>query len=309
MPPDLVAAWRVDRVSRLDSAATATDRLRELAIWAALEPEPDQLTRMRARVAATVNGRDLDAPVFEDGLARRLWLLGLDDRAVIWDPAGLPHRDAGELEWTARQLHRLERWDAGIRAADRARAGAASMVPLRAHDEGVRSLMFPSPYLRELHAAVRGRAISPELVAAVAREESRWNPDVVSVVGARGLMQLMPETASDIAATLEAGTVRTDDLFDPAVALRFGAAELDRLLAAFGGFRPAAIAAYNAGEPQARVWLEGCGTGCDAATYVATISFQATRGYTADVLWAASVYRDLWAAAPVADVQVTARTR
>jgi soluble lytic murein transglycosylase len=131
------------------------------------------------------------------------------------------------------------------------------------------------------------------LVAAVAREESRWNPEAVSSVGARGLMQLMPATAAGLSTRLEQATGAPTDLFDPSVALRLGTAELQRLLDEFDGFTPAVVAAYNAGEAQARLWLDQCGTGCDETSYVAAISFGATRSYTADVLWAASMYREL----------------
>ncbi len=308
MPADLVASWRAARRDAVDTLASAVgvgDRLRELAAWAALEPDPRHLDEIRDRLRSTVGAGDAAAPVLEDGVARRLWVIGLDDRAVRWHPSGLPDRDAAELVWSATQLQRLGHSALGLRAADRARVRMAPDVPLRAHDESIRRLMFPSPHPAELDASVRDFGIPAEVVAAVAREESRWDPDVVSAVGARGLMQLMPATAVRVGRTVGAGEIRPDDLFDPAVSLRLGAAELDRLRTAFRGFLPAAIAAYNAGEAQARLWLSECGTRCDEATYVATISFRATRGYTADVLWAASMYREIQASSRSPDPTVT----
>jgi soluble lytic murein transglycosylase len=84
-----------------------------------------------------------------------------------------------------------------------------------------------------------------------------------------------------------------DDLFDPRTNLGLGAAELGRLLELFEGRRAPAVAAYNAGEVQAGIWLEQCGGACPDALYVANISFAATRAYTAAVLAAADAYAAL----------------
>ncbi len=106
-------------------------------------------------------------------------------------------------------------------------------------------------------------------------------------------MQLMPATGAAVAARLGIG-VTADELFDPAVNLRLGTAELARLLAVFDGHLAAAVAAYNAGEDQARLWLSQCGD-CGEARYVAGISFTATRLYTSDVLAAMRAYDELFA--------------
>jgi tetratricopeptide (TPR) repeat protein len=309
MPSELIGRWREDRMTDLDAALTDAGQVQRLAVWATLEPDARRLGEIRSHVEALVGSPAGSAPVFDDGVARQLWLLGLEERAITWDPSGLPGRNAAEMVWSAAQLERFGRSDLALRVADRARARLASSIPLRAHLDPIRELMFPMPYPQQLSAAVEGCAVPPTLVAAVAREESRWNPGVVSVVGARGLMQLMPATAARVATSLGKGPVRADELFEPAIALRLGAAELDRLLEAFDGFRPAAIASYNAGEAQARLWLEQCGPGCDAARYVATVTFSSTRRYTADVLWAESMYEQKMAAPPEAGRKsVTVRT-
>jgi soluble lytic murein transglycosylase len=113
----------------------------------------------------------------------------------------------------------------------------------------------------------------------------------------------MPATAVSVAERIGAAPPTADDLFDPGTNLGLGAAELGRLLKLFGGRRAPAVAAYNAGEVQAGIWLDQCGTGCSDALYVANISFAATRAYTAAVLAAADGYVDLGmpAAAPLSD--------
>jgi len=132
------------------------------------------------------------------------------------------------------------------------------------------------------------------LLAGVAREESRWDPRALSAVGARGLVQLMPTTAIAVAATCDLPKPSADDLFDPGLNLRIGATELGRLIETFGGRWAPAVAAYNAGEIQARLWLDQCGSDCTSALYLQNISFGSTRAYTAGVLAAAFNYGELY---------------
>jgi soluble lytic murein transglycosylase-like protein len=87
--------------------------------------------------------------------------------------------------------------------------------------------------------AARSSAIDPKLVKSVVLIESAFNPAAVSRKGARGLMQLMPDTA------FRYGVRNT---FDPAENIAGGARHLAYLLGLYGGDLPRALAAYNAGE-------------------------------------------------------------
>ena len=103
----------------------------------------------------------------------------------------------------------------------------------------------PKPRLTmtDIHAHIKQVAlrhgISPLLVAAIIEAESEFNPRAVSRKGARGLMQLMPATASSL-------SVRNS--FDPYENIDGGVRHLRRLLDRFHGNIPLAVAAYNAGE-------------------------------------------------------------
>jgi soluble lytic murein transglycosylase len=103
-------------------------------------------------------------------------------------------------------------------------------------------------------------------------------------------MQLMPATAVATGAANSRPEPSPEDLFEPLISLDLGAAELGRLLRVFEGNRAAAVAAYNAGEAQARLWLEQCGPGCTEARFMAGVSFSVTRAYTEAVLGAAAAY-------------------
>ncbi|MDQ2840781.1 MAG: lytic transglycosylase domain-containing protein [Acidobacteriota bacterium] len=90
--------------------------------------------------------------------------------------------------------------------------------------------------------AAKKQALSPELVRAVMRQESGFKPCAVSVKGAQGLMQLMPETAAQLHVT---------DPFDPEQNVQAGAAFLKQLLKKYNGDLRLALVAYNAGATRA----------------------------------------------------------
>ncbi len=90
-----------------------------------------------------------------------------------------------------------------------------------------------------IESAAIETGIHPDLLLAVTQVESNFDPTAVSVKGAQGLMQLMPETASSLGVS---------DPFDPVENVRGGARHLRRLLDLFGGDKRLALAAYNAGE-------------------------------------------------------------
>jgi soluble lytic murein transglycosylase-like protein len=87
-------------------------------------------------------------------------------------------------------------------------------------------------------AAATRHGLDPNLVRAVITAESDWDPATVSHAGAQGLMQLMPETASDLAVA---------DPFDPVQNIDGGARYLAMMLERFGGDEAKALAAYNWG--------------------------------------------------------------
>lgn len=95
------------------------------------------------------------------------------------------------------------------------------------------------PYMREIEAAAARYGVPERLVSAVIRAESGFNPRAVSRKGARGLMQLMPSTAS---------TLGVRDSFDPRQNIDGGVRHLRMLLDRFSHNLPLALAAYNAGE-------------------------------------------------------------
>jgi soluble lytic murein transglycosylase len=152
---------------------------------------------------------------------------------------------------------------------------------------------YPLGWRTELNDAATRAALDPYLVAAVVREESSFDPQARSRVGARGLMQLMPDTARQLAKRrgLPAGD---DMLADPGANLALGSAYLSGLMKEFGEPR-LAVAAYNAGPARVREWWKGRATD-DLEVWVELIPFDETRFFVRRVMLSWEEYRRLYGA-------------
>jgi len=152
---------------------------------------------------------------------------------------------------------------------------------------------WPTPYaelFREI--AESGVRVEPGLVYAVMREESGYRPEVVSISGARGLLQIMPETGERLAQREALADFSPDDLFLPAVNIRLGSSYLEQLMTRFDGRKSAAIASYNAGAEAASRWLAEGPSEDDE--WVEAIPYDQTREYVKRVLRSLHVYRALY---------------
>jgi soluble lytic murein transglycosylase len=167
--------------------------------------------------------------------------------------------------------------------------GAVTPVP-RAFWE----MLYPTGWWSELREAAGRAAVDPLLVAAVVREESSFYPRARSRVGARGLMQLMPETARPMAQARQLLFGNAELLDDPAANLELGAAYLSGLLREFGDARLAA-AAYNAGPMRVREWW-GARRADDLEVWVEQIPFNETRAFVKRVMLSWDEYHRLYGA-------------
>lgn len=110
------------------------------------------------------------------------------------------------------------------------------------------SVVYPLKYEDLIDRYAKEHRLSPFLVAAVIFVESRFNEYAVSPMGARGLMQIMPQTASRIAKTLGDKNFSTDKLFEPERNIRYGTYYLKELLDRHQNNLDKALMAYNGGE-------------------------------------------------------------
>ncbi len=134
--------------------------------------------------------------------------------------------------------------------------------------------------------------LDPYLVAGVIYTESKFDPDAVSRTGARGLMQIMPDTGAEIAAKLGIEEFNADALFDPAVSVRFGCFYLQEQMQRFDKNVGVVLAAYNAGPNRAALWLSQYGMTDDGR--IRYIEYEETKNYVNRVLQAQENYHDLY---------------
>ncbi len=140
-------------------------------------------------------------------------------------------------------------------------------------------------------------APEPAISLAIIRQESLFDQHAVSRVGARGLMQLMPGTANDLARELGLSVSTADLTKNPALNLRLGTEFLRQMLNRYDGSAVLAMAAYNAGPGNANRWIRRFGDprdpNVDVRHWIESIPFAETRNYVQRVLEAAIVYRRL----------------
>ncbi|MCI2399747.1 lytic transglycosylase domain-containing protein [Aliiroseovarius subalbicans] len=166
------------------------------------------------------------------------------------------------------------------------------MIAKRAVKQGH---VLPRPYFPTPDIGRGNRTVPRALELAIARRESEFDPEVVSGVGARGLMQLMPGTASDMAARLDMEYSRPRLTSDPAYNTRLGSEYLALLIEQFGGNPVLISAGYNAGPSRSRRWSEQFGNvragSTDIVDWIEHIPFRETRNYVMRVTESLAVYR------------------
>ena len=158
--------------------------------------------------------------------------------------------------------------------------------------------LFPKRYTSMLRREALHQRIAPELVLALARQESSFNPRAVSSVGAMGLMQLMPTTARALMREEKNSAQRDTVFFDPATNTRLGTRYLARMVRAFGGRWSYALAAYNAGPGAVTRWRQRRGD-LPEDIFVEEIPYRETRDYVQKVLKWVQTYAFAHYVAPV----------
>ena len=153
------------------------------------------------------------------------------------------------------------------------------------------SLLFPQTYWALVQRQARANRLDPYLVMGLIRQESAFNARATSSAGARGLMQVMPKTASR---SKRPSRIRSTGarLYNPTYNVRFGCTYLRILLEDFDGKPEMALAAYNAGDFRVRDWLKS-NSFRDSSEFLEAIPIHATRVYVESVLRDAAIYRQL----------------
>ncbi|WEF23888.1 lytic transglycosylase domain-containing protein [Paracoccus sp. S3-43] len=161
----------------------------------------------------------------------------------------------------------------------------------RAADKGV---IHPAAHFPMTGLQDGDHQVPPELVLSIARQESEFNPAARSPVGARGLMQVMPDTARQMARQIREPFDLARLTADGGYNARLGAAYLAGLRDRFGASTALTASGYNAGPRRPARWLRDFGDlrrDMDPVDWVELIPFDETRNYVMRVTEAMPVYR------------------
>jgi soluble lytic murein transglycosylase len=205
------------------------------------------------------------------------------------------HADDG---WTLAGLA-LALQDAGanhlsITAAEKLAALAPANSP--APPAALGRLIYPLPYARLIQQEADRWNLDPLLLAAVIRQESRFESAATSSASAQGLMQIMPATAEWIAGQQGRGDFKPEQAYWPYINVDFGAYYLNWALKQLDGSLAAALAGYNGGPGNALRWRKLAPA--DDDLMVALIDYGETRIYVQQVLGQLDAYRRLYAQQP-----------
>jgi soluble lytic murein transglycosylase len=168
---------------------------------------------------------------------------------------------------TFRAIHALKR------ALPYASSASISAIPL-----AYWRILFPEPYWDTIKTESARNNLNPYLVASLIRQESEFNPSVVSYANAYGLMQLLPAVGRQLAREEGMTHFETFQLLDPETNIKLGTRYLRQMLDKFNGVEEYALAAYNAGDSRVTDW-ESAGPYTGMDEFVESIPFTQTREY------------------------------
>lgn len=214
------------------------------------------------------------------------------DAAILLLAAGEISLGERFLTHLAESLDRTQIGQMGDMLIEMRRPHLQVMLGKRAADAGIQ---IAGPYFALHPMAERDLPVPPELALAIARRESEFDPGVISPAGARGLMQVMPNTAQEVSTRLGLPYAQPKLTRDPDYNITLGTAYLAELIARYQGNPVLVAAAYNAGPSRPDAWIEELGdprrAGDEIVDWIERIPFTETRNYVMRVTESLPIYR------------------
>ncbi len=185
----------------------------------------------------------------------------------------------------ARQRPRRRRWPIWGGIAVVVGVAVGLLVAHGTFDKAIKQLTLPLEHEDIIRQQAKEKGVDAALIAAVIDTESKFAATAESGAGARGLMQITPEAAKDIARHSGATTFHTSDLSNPEINIKYGTYLLAERIESYNGNVAAALASYNAGPGPVEKW------GGDHLK-VDNITYPETRAYVELVLERQKEYRE-----------------
>lgn len=154
-------------------------------------------------------------------------------------------------------------------------------------------LIYPLEYKNIIISNAEEFDIDPALVAAMIFVESKYVSSAQSHRGAKGLMQIMPDTGHWIAEQLSISDFKEDKLLDPMINIMFGCWYIDSLMQQFNKELIVVLAAYNAGRGNVKRWLDNNNWDGRNAT-IDDLPFDETKNYIKQVLAVYKIYKKIY---------------
>jgi soluble lytic murein transglycosylase len=241
-------------------------------------------TGLEDHVEATARDRVTFAERETARVIERLIAAGHEERSFLFfKHLAETLESPGEVALTAQLARRIDKPRTAMTIGSLADARGLAVGALRA------------PLIGIPHAVPTPDPVDRALVYAISRQESAFNPEAVSPVGARGLMQLMPATAKATARSIGLPYAPARLTGDPAYNATLGAAHLAELMDGTRGSYILTFVGYNAGPSRAWRWVEAYGDPRGAQTdpvdWIERIPFDETRDYVQKVMENLQAYR------------------
>jgi soluble lytic murein transglycosylase len=209
-------------------------------------------------------------------LVSELIFLQLWDEAAFWmnraDMPPPPRRQAADIAYLGGQFNRA------ISLADR--------LP---RNQSTLPLVYPAGFRKLICDAAASRKVDPLWLHAIIWQESKYDAAARSGAAARGLMQFIPETARDVAASIGMAGISVEKLYEPETSIQLGAAYWSSLMDTLKT-PEMALAAYNGGPDNAKRWAAKSD---DPELFVSDIGFVETKKYVMLVFAARAAYGSL----------------
>jgi soluble lytic murein transglycosylase len=172
----------------------------------------------------------------------------------------------------------------------------AASAPIKSIPLAYWRILFPEAWWDTIKAESAKNGLDPFLMASLIRQESEFNPAVISYANAYGLMQIEPSTGKTLARQEGLSGFQTYQLLNPETNIRLGTRYFRQLMDKFGGVKEYALAAYNAGDNRVVDW-QAAGPYRGLDEFVESIPFTQTRDYVQAILRNEEIYRGIDAAA------------
>lgn len=286
-----------------------------------LTPKPDPFeTKVDAMLKAEDDGQgegedvfpeDVTAALPEKNLAKDIQALYFNNiekslqrsrilsRAGLWDFAYREVLDAEGKKLTQFQKQWLLQAHQSVHSYNRSVILASHFFEDQAvklglhHGTDYWTYSYPKAYEKWVGEQAQNLQVPQEFIWSIMRAETIFRADAISPVGARGLMQVMPNTGRKLATLMGEEALQVDDLLKPEVSIRLGSYYLQRLLKKFNGNICLAAASYNGGPHRVHAWMHYFGD-LEVDEFVEHIPYMETRNYVKKVTKYFAIYNLLY---------------